>query len=61
MSDELDILLNALKELKHERPKFDPKAIWDGIAQRKDFSEMGFTSQEEFEQWISDNPYVNLG
>ena len=57
---ELDNLLETLRNMKRTTPNFDMKTVWEGIAQRKDFSEMGFTSLEEFEQWISDNPYANL-
>lgn len=57
---ELDNLLETLRNMKRTTPTFDMKTVWEGIAQRKDFSEMGFTSLEEFEQWISDNPYANL-
>jgi len=58
---EMDKLLQELRAMKADKPTFNAKTVWDGIAQRKDFSEMGFTSLEEFEQWISDNPYANLG
>lgn len=57
---EMENLLNELRNMKKNTPNFDLKTVWEGIAQRKDFSEMGFTSLEEFEQWISDNPYANL-
>lgn len=57
---EMDKLLEELRNMKKTTPNFNIKTVWDGIAQRKDFSEMGFTSIEEFEQWISDNPYANL-
>ncbi len=57
---ELDNLLETLRNMKRTTPTFDMKTVWEGIAQRKDFSEMGFTSIEQFEQFISDNPYANL-
>ena len=57
---EMDNLLKELQNMKYEAPKYDTKTIWDGIAQRKDFSEMGFMTLEELEQWISENPYCNL-
>lgn len=57
---EMDRLLEELRRMKKNTSNFDPKVIWDGIAQRKDFSEMGFTSLEEFESWIEQNPYANL-
>jgi hypothetical protein len=57
---ELDNLLEELRKMKRTTPNFDMKTVWEGIAQRKDFSEMGFKSVEEFEQWISENPYANL-
>lgn len=57
---ELDNLLNELRNMKRDTPTFNMKTVWEGIAQRKDFSEMGFTSIEEFESWIEQNPYCNL-
>ena len=57
---EMDKLLQELRARKKEEPTFNIKTVWEGIAQRKDFSEMGFTSIEQFEQFISDNPYCNL-
>ncbi len=57
---EMDKLLLELRAMKQDKPFFNAKTVWEGIAQRKDFSEMGFTSIEQFEQFISDNPYCNL-
>mgnify|MGYP003407874316 CR=1 FL=1 len=57
---EMDKLLLELRAMKQDKPFFNAKTVWEGIAQRKDFSEMGFTSIEQFEQFISDNPYANL-
>lgn len=57
---EMDKLLQELRAMKANKPNFNMKEIWEGIAARKDFSEMGFTSIEEFESWINDNPYCNL-
>lgn len=58
---ELEKLLTELKNMKDEPTKiFNAKEIWDGIAQKKSFSEMGFESKEEFDQYISENPYGNL-
>lgn len=57
---EMDKLLEELRAMKKTGPTFNIKTVWEGIAQRKDFSEMGFTSIEQFEQFISDNPYCNL-
>lgn len=57
---ELDNLLETLRNMKRTTPTFDMKTVWEGIAQRKDFSEMGFTSIEQFESWIEQNPYCNL-
>lgn len=57
---EIDNLLNELINMRQEKPKFDVKQIWDGIAQRKDWNELGFTSKEQFEQFLNDNPYSNL-
>jgi hypothetical protein len=60
MSNQIDNLLQELRNMKESRPTYNAREVWDGIAERKDFSEMGFKSREEFEQWISDNPYANL-
>lgn len=57
---EIDNLLQELINMRQEKPKFDTKQIWDGIAQRKDWNELGFTSKEQFEQFLRDNPYSNL-
>ena len=57
---EMDKLLEELRAMKKTGPTFNIKTVWEGIAQRKDFSEMGFTSLEEFESWIEQNPYANL-
>ncbi len=57
---ELDNLLQELINMKQEKPNFDVKQIWEGIAQRKEWNELGFKSKAEFEQFISDNPYSNL-
>ena len=57
---EMDKLLLELRAMKQDKPFFNAKTVWEGIAQRKDFSEMGFTSLEEFESWIEQNPYANL-
>lgn len=57
---EMDKLLLELRAMKQDKPSFNAKTVWEGIAQRKDFSEMGFKSLEEFESWISENPYANL-
>ena len=56
----MDKLLLKLRAMKQDKPSFNIKTVWEGIAQRKDFSEMGFTSIEEFEQWIEQNHYANL-
>lgn len=57
---EMDKLLEELRNMKKTTPNFNIKTVWEGIAQRKDFSEMGFKSIEELEQFLSDNPYANL-
>lgn len=57
---EMDKLLMELINMKQEKPNFDSKQIWDGIAQKKDWSDLGFKSKAEFEQFINDNPYANL-
>ncbi len=40
------------------------KDTWSRIAAKDDFSELGFTSESEKEEflksWISDNPYSNI-
>lgn len=59
--NQIEKLLNELRNLKEApAPTYDPRVIWEGIAARKDFSEMGFKTKKEFEDWISDNPYANL-
>jgi len=57
---EIDNLLAELRNMKANTPSFNPKEVWDGIAERKDWSSLGFKSKEEFEKFLSDNPYGNL-
>ncbi len=57
---EIDNLLNELRAMKESRPTYNAREVWDGIAERKDWSTLGFKSKEEFEKFITDNPYLNL-
>ena len=34
--------------------------IWKMIAQRKNFLEMGFNTEESYTSWIYENPYINI-
>ena len=60
MSDNIDKLLNELRAMKESQPTYNVREVWDGISARKDWNELGFKSKEEFEKFITDNPYGNL-
>jgi hypothetical protein len=55
---EIEILLNELRNMKEEPKKvFSPKEVWDGIAEKKNYKQLGFASEEELKQFLNDNPY----
>lgn len=60
MGSEIDRLLQELQNMKHEASKHNAKDVWDGISRKKDWSELGFQSEEELKQFLSDNPYANI-
>lgn len=43
-----------------ETERLSVSEIWEMIAKRKNFSEMGFDSQSNYESWVRDNPYSSL-
>ncbi len=57
---EIDNLLQELINMKEERLEFNAQKVWEGLAQKKDWSDLGFKTREQFEQFINDNPYSNL-
>ena len=62
----LDTMQNKYKggDSKNIRSLSNNKDTWQRIANRDDFSDLGFTSESEKEsflkEWISDNPYKNI-
>jgi hypothetical protein len=62
----LDTMQNKYKggDSKNIRSLSNNKETWQRIANRDDFSDLGFTSESEKEsflkEWISDNPYKNI-
>ena len=62
----LDTMQNKYKggDSKNIRSLSNNKDTWQRIANRDDFSDLGFTSDSEKEsflkEWISDNPYKNI-
>lgn len=57
---ELEKLLKELKNIKNEQKSVPNNSdTWSKIA-HKDWDSLGMT-EEEVKQWISENPYVNLG
>ncbi len=62
----LDTMQNKYKggDSKNIRTLSNNKETWERIANRDDFSDLGFTSESEKEsflkEWISDNPYKNI-
>ena len=60
MAGEIDLLLQALTNIKEERNNItNSKDVWSKIGQ-KDWAGAGFRSQEEAEKWLESNPYSNL-
>jgi hypothetical protein len=62
----LDTMQNKYKkgDSKNIRSLSNNKETWQRIANKDDFSDLGFTSESEKEsflkEWISDNPYKNI-
>jgi uncharacterized membrane-anchored protein len=58
---EIDKLLNELRNMKAEERAavLNNKDTWSKIA-RKEWEDLGFTSEEEVKEWIANNPYGNM-
>jgi hypothetical protein len=62
----LDTMQNKYKggDSKNIRSLSNNKETWQRIAERDDFSDLGFTSESEKEsflkEWIDQNPYKNI-
>ena len=58
---EIDNLLNELRGMKEEAKHtlLNSKETWSKIAKR-DLEALGFSSSEELQKWILDNPYSNI-
>jgi hypothetical protein len=54
-------LLNSLTSPESsDSEKYTAKEIWQMIADKKSFEEMGFDSEEDLKKFISDNEYDNI-
>lgn len=62
MAKSIEDLLNSLIIPNNDEigNKFSPREIWDMIANKESFDAMGFSSEEDLEKWIEDNPYENI-
>ena len=58
-SPTIDDLLNALIA-PFDKNNHSSSSIWDMIAKRKTYDEMGFMSESDLVDWIIENPYDNL-
>jgi hypothetical protein len=62
----LDTMQNKYKrgDSKNIRSLSNNKETWQRIANKDDFSDLGFSSTSEkdsfLKEWISDNPYSNI-
>lgn len=61
MGNELDNLLNELRNMKSEAraQALNSKEAWSKITQ-KDWASLGLNSEEEVKAWIENNPYSSL-
>lgn len=60
MAKSIEDLLNSLIIPDKDENNFSPREIWDMIANKESFDSMGFSSEEDLEKWIEDNPYENI-
>lgn len=60
----IDDLLAALAVntdlTEEEADKLSPREIWDLIAQRASFEDMGFESESKLKDFIADNSYDSI-
>lgn len=60
----IEDLLKSMLTLKGENTgnqKIEnPREIWEGIAEKKKYDELGFNTQEELQDFIEANPYSSL-
>lgn len=59
MAASIEDLLNAL-ESPSSGQKMSPKKFWDKLANGEEWDEMGFDNEEEFDQFMEDNPYADI-
>ena len=56
----IEDLLNALIAPFDKNNKYSSDEIWDMLAKRKTYDEMGFMSENDLKDWIIENPYDNI-
>lgn len=63
---EIEDLLKSMLTLKDENAKGSGKStlsardIWDGLAERKDYKELGFDTEDALKEFLADNPYTSI-
>lgn len=55
-----DLLNSLCSPESKDSEKYTAKEIWQMIADRKSYEEMGFDSEEDLKQFIKDNDYDNI-
>ncbi len=62
MENEIDKLLNELKNMKSETKNSpqNSKELWNKIGSGESWEDMGFESEDEMKQFILSNPYSNI-
>lgn len=47
-------------ESNSDKHEFDPAKVWELTAKRSHWSDIGFTSESEYAEYLIENPYSNL-
>ncbi len=55
-----DFLMGIENTQDNKGSKIDPRTVWEGIANRKTWEELGFESESELRGFLVENPYENL-
>jgi hypothetical protein len=59
--DNLTLLLTTLKEMNADQSTYrDIKDTWNRIGRREEFDSLGFGTKDEMQDWIRNNPYINI-
>lgn len=53
-------ILNAIPKGSGNSNSRNAREVWEGIARKKSFDELGFSSEEELKTFIVENPYDTI-